>query len=113
MGFVIPTFNVFLLAVIGVVLTGLIVGITEYFTSKSFNPVKSIALASTTGHGTNVIQGLAMSMKSTAAPVIVIVVRYPGGLPSGRRRCSPGHRPLRHCLDRGGHALHDRYRGGH
>jgi len=72
-GHVIPTFNIFLLAVIGVALTGLIVGITEYFTSKSFNPVKSIALASTTGHGTNVIQGLAMSMKSTAAPVLVIV----------------------------------------
>jgi K(+)-stimulated pyrophosphate-energized sodium pump len=72
-GFVIPPFNVFLLAVIGVVLTGLIVGITEYFTSKSFTPVKSIALASTTGHGTNVIQGLAISMKATGAPVIVIV----------------------------------------
>src|SRR3972149_1010836 len=51
-GFMIPTFNIFLLAVIGVLLTGLIVGITEDFTSKSFNPVESIALASTTGHGT-------------------------------------------------------------
>ena len=112
-GFAIPPMNVFLLAVIGVLLTGLIVGITEYFTSKSFNPVKSIAKASTTGHGTNVIQGLAMSMKSTAAPVIVIVVRHPGGLPSGRRSGSPRHRPLRHCPDRGGHALHDRHRGGH
>jgi K(+)-stimulated pyrophosphate-energized sodium pump len=72
-GYVIPPFNVFLLAVIGVLLTGLIVGITEYFTSKSFAPVKSIALASTTGHGTNVIQGLAISMKATGAPVLVIV----------------------------------------
>jgi len=72
-GYVIPPFNVFLLAVIGVILTGLIVSITEYFTSKSFAPVKSIALASTTGHGTNVIQGLAISMKSTALPVLVIV----------------------------------------
>ena len=72
-GHVIPPFNVFLLAVIGVVLTGLIVAITEYFTSKSFKPVKSIALSSTTGHGTNVIQGLAISMKATALPVLVIV----------------------------------------
>jgi len=72
-GYVIPPFNVFLLAVIGVVLTGLIVAITEYFTSKSFQPVKSIALSSTTGHGTNVIQGLAISMKATSLPVLVIV----------------------------------------
>jgi len=89
-GHVIPTFNVFLLAVIGVLLTGLIVGITEYFTSKSFNPVKSIALASTTGHGTNVIQGLAMSMKSTAAPVIVIVCSILAAFHLGGGLANPG-----------------------
>jgi K(+)-stimulated pyrophosphate-energized sodium pump len=64
--------GVFTTAVIGLVLTGLIVVITEYFTSKSFAPVKSIANASVTGHGTNVIAGLAVSMKSTGAPALVI-----------------------------------------
>jgi K(+)-stimulated pyrophosphate-energized sodium pump len=89
-GFVIPPFNVFLLAVIGVVLTGLIVAITEYFTSKSFRPVKSIALASTTGHGTNVIQGLAISMKATGAPVLVIVAAILAAFKLGGGLASPG-----------------------
>jgi K(+)-stimulated pyrophosphate-energized sodium pump len=64
--------GVFTTALIGLLLTGLIVMITEYFTSKSFGPVKHIAAASQTGHGTNVIAGLAVSMKATGMPVIVI-----------------------------------------
>ncbi len=67
-------FELFVCALAGLGVTGLIVVITEYYTATEYRPVRSIAQSSTTGHGTNVIQGLAVSMEATALPVIVISV---------------------------------------
>lgn len=66
--------DLFWCMMIGLGVTGLLVWITEYYTGTNYRPVKSIANASVTGHGTNVIQGLAISLESTALPTIVIVV---------------------------------------
>lgn len=66
--------SLFWCGVTGLIVTAFIVVITEYYTGTGFRPVKSVAKASVSGHGTNVIQGLAMSLESTAAPALVIVV---------------------------------------
>ena len=77
--------DLFICAITGLLVTGALVIITEYFTSTKYSPVQSIAKASQSGHGTNVIQGLAISMKATALPLLTIVLGilityYFGGL---------------------------------
>ncbi|MCH9807305.1 MAG: sodium-translocating pyrophosphatase [Alphaproteobacteria bacterium] len=72
-GIEITGMNLFLCGIVGLAVTGAIVWITEYYTGIGFRPVRAISQASVTGHGTNVIQGLAISLEATALPTIVIV----------------------------------------
>jgi len=66
-------FGLYLCGIIGLIITGLIIWVTEYYTGTKFRPVISVAKSSTTGHGTNVIQGLAISLEATALPALIIV----------------------------------------
>jgi K(+)-stimulated pyrophosphate-energized sodium pump len=73
-GVIVTGLRLWICALVGLGVTGAIVWITEYYTATEYRPVRSIALSSTTGHGTNVIQGLAVSMEATALPVVTICV---------------------------------------
>lgn len=66
-------FDLYICGVVGFVITGLLIWVTEYYTGTNYRPVKTVAKSSTTGHGTNVIQGLAISMEATAIPALIIV----------------------------------------
>ena len=72
-GAIFTGFDLYVCGVVGFVITGLLIWVTEYYTGTNYRPVKTVAKSSTTGHGTNVIQGLAISMEATAIPALIIV----------------------------------------
>ena len=65
--------DLYICGVVGFIITGLLIWVTEYYTGTNYRPVRTVAKSSTTGHGTNVIQGLAISMEATAIPALIIV----------------------------------------
>ena len=72
-GLIFSGFDLYICGIVGLVITGLLIWVTEYYTGTNYRPVRSVAKSSTTGHGTNVIQGLAISMEATAIPALIIV----------------------------------------
>ena len=72
-GAIFSGFELYICGVVGFIITGLLIWVTEYYTGTDYRPVKTVAKSSTTGHGTNVIQGLAISMEATAIPALIIV----------------------------------------
>ncbi len=72
-GAIFSGFDLYICGLVGFVITGLLIWVTEYYTGTDYRPVKTVAKSSTTGHGTNVIQGLAISMEATAIPALIIV----------------------------------------
>ena len=72
-GAIFSGFDLYVCGVVGFIITGLLIWVTEYYTGTNYRPVRTVAKSSTTGHGTNVIQGLAISMEATAIPALIIV----------------------------------------